>query len=233
MTIRSARGFTLVELLVVVGIIAVLISLLMPSLNKARVAAVRTQCLSNVRQFAVAQANYAAEQRNRLVIAGDGSEQGSWIGLLQPYTRAALVRRCPADQSPAFDDAAVPRRITSYGINNYVSPTHAPGAHPPTKITQIPRSSRVVQFAELAETGAYATADHLHVQDFFLVVAPQPAVTLGLIQQQMPLGRHGGRARSWAATLNYSFIDGHAESLRLDEVYTNPGRNRFDPAAAN
>jgi prepilin-type N-terminal cleavage/methylation domain-containing protein/prepilin-type processing-associated H-X9-DG protein len=70
----TRRGFTLVELLVVIGIIAVLIGILMPALQRAREAANRTACLSNVRSMMQAARIYALNSKDDLSI-GCSSDQ--------------------------------------------------------------------------------------------------------------------------------------------------------------
>ncbi len=62
---RTTAAFTLVELLVVVGIIAALMAILMPALSRAREGAKQTACLSNLRQLGLAFLMYASENKGR------------------------------------------------------------------------------------------------------------------------------------------------------------------------
>jgi len=125
---RRSRGFTLVELLVVIGVIAVLIGLLLPSLSKARKSSERTRCLSNLHQIAVAYQLYLQENKQRVMrinpIPTEPSllpfKAPSLVEVLNPYlgntptpplTPTGVpvgngVFQCPSDQLSAKDSAA-------------------------------------------------------------------------------------------------------------------------------
>jgi prepilin-type N-terminal cleavage/methylation domain-containing protein len=111
---RQTRAFTLVELLVVIGIIAVLVGILLPTIARARESSRRTKCMSNLKQIGAAMILYSSEHNGRLPNANPVNTVGDFaasndvlVALNERYIKAPAVFHCPSDR----DD--VPELITT------------------------------------------------------------------------------------------------------------------------
>jgi prepilin-type N-terminal cleavage/methylation domain-containing protein len=98
--VRRQNAFTLIELLAVIAVIALLLSILMPSLQKARKMAQSTVCQANVKQWGLIFRFYANDNEGKLPqsIAGGGlnSQEAYWPVATISYYEDKKIRMCPA-----------------------------------------------------------------------------------------------------------------------------------------
>ncbi len=85
--ISKKNNFTLIELLVVIAIIAILASMLLPALSRARNVAKKTKCLANMKQIGTAQCSYSNDFNGRIPLTMEGSESSGrvWDYFMLPY----------------------------------------------------------------------------------------------------------------------------------------------------
>lgn len=249
------HAFTLIELLVVISIIALLLGILFPALMGARRAGLTMSCLSNIRQLQIASLMYSMDHKDRLIEpglshGGAADEEIAWINNLSSYYgESTVVVRSPVDRSPHWPLEAggdgVPIqgttnrfRRTSYGINNYVTsflPVEVqPGDTPDmiaskffNRLYKIDRPTETIQFLLMTEEGEFAGADHVHVESWWSRHIPDASPALA--SRNMAIGAHGGEKDQWSAISSYGFLDGHAKTMRFEDVYRNPEQNLFDP----
>lgn len=206
----TCSGFSLIELLVVVSIIAILASMLLPGVRMVRDAARATQCAGNLRQLQLANAAYKTD--NGYWIPGyDVSFAGSrfWIqsrDFIAAYTddkvtdadnnRISSSQFCPNARPPTGWD----KMSYSYGYN--CNETMAPAGQ---SWYFHPTDAGIVSFAD----GLDWHLSYGGLLNYFITGSPKPE---GLRSSQSTAFRHHGVAQ-------VAFYDGHVAPMRFADLY--------------
>jgi prepilin-type processing-associated H-X9-DG protein/prepilin-type N-terminal cleavage/methylation domain-containing protein len=231
---RYPRGaFTLVELLVVIGIIALLISILLPALSKARQQGTMIKCISNLRSLQTAVNFYANEHKQYVPAVNWGAQTtvngqvyAGWLypcayqaskptpkltveqmqdGVLWPYLKTAEVYRCPG-HSPDLS-LGYTDSVTSYlmngAVNGWDKTVGGVKVTPKLYRTTQYRATESVCFYEADERGNPFNDGSSWPYESF---------------EKTDATSKGGYTSRHGRYATVAYLDGHAEALPHDDI---------------
>ena len=216
---RGRRGFSLIELMVVIGIIAILIAMLLPALQRARMQAKSVQCKSNMRQIGQALVIYSNEWKGWIYPPGLGANkprEERWpIHVFKPAVWNPPVMRCPSDVEDMAEEH-------SYLLNNHLVEQE----HPIKFGSRVPNRSPSDVIVMGEKTWDYP--DYYMNSGFFRRVGTDYFTRVNPWMHGLRLGS------------NYLFLDLHVETKTESEAlagvdpwsFPDPGNTTTQPVAA-
>jgi prepilin-type N-terminal cleavage/methylation domain-containing protein/prepilin-type processing-associated H-X9-DG protein len=254
----SRAAFTLIELLVVIAIIAILASMLLPALARAKAKAHLTACLNNNRQLHFCWQMYADDNTDTLPPNGGNGPSvtrsavytaaDSWLkgnawtdtddqpikdGVLYTYNKSSAIYKCPADKSTVLDDGVTPRN-RSVSLSWYMNGKPTPSANAYGPFENAWHKSAQIRNPGTAEAAVFVEEHEKSIQQAgFWMNNPNYWTPFGPLWQWLsfPATRHNN-----GGTL--SFADGHSERWgwregRTQQISGLAGWIVLKPTAAN
>ena len=213
----SVTAFTLVELLVVIGIIGLLISILLPALNRAREQSKSVKCLSNLRSLGQAAFIYANQNGGYFPVSHNSASDewdftqtanGILPGILWQGGTNLMVQQCPsydARSTTKTDPFTGYNYNTSYIGGGFNEVTPLGNSHfRPAKLGSIHRSAEVALFGD----GQYVNGTNKYMRAPILISKTDIGDGVGLATRTA--GTQGYRHLS---RTNVCYCDGHAENV--------------------
>ena len=197
----GGSGFTLVELLVVIAVIAVLAALLFPVLQSARHKAWETTCASNLRQLGLAVEMYVQDHDERFPTSYTAASDpyASWREAVQPYIRNRGILTCPAWEHRGEKASELPPELqATYAMNAWLSPPNLTAlggaAGMPAALSAVSKPAGTIMLCDAGYSNVPVALDFDHY------------LALGMQEQVLPTERHHEAA-------NFCFVDGHVKKL--------------------
>jgi prepilin-type N-terminal cleavage/methylation domain-containing protein/prepilin-type processing-associated H-X9-DG protein len=214
---RKPCGFTLVELLVVIGVIVIVIGLLLPSVSAARRAAGQAECAANLRQWAIAVIEYAQDNDAWLPRRGQGIEPtqqitwyDDWFNELPPYLKQPSYQNLvAAGAMPQIGDKTIWMCPEAYGLPNQYGNLFGYAMNMALSVRNAPQPDRIDRVGK-ASTMAFM-ADGAVGYCSVLPTAPAAGT-----EPYNPVARHNGH-------VNIVFLDSHVQAFTAAYVANSVG----------